>query len=366
MGILLAGRLLQGIGGGLLTSLAYGFIRRDFPAELRTRGIAMLSGLWGVAALSGPFVGGMLASIGAWRWAFWMDVPFAAFVALLVHRVLPAHANDGPVRRFDSVSQLTLLGLSALPIAWGGAAANAGHAAAGTMIGLAIFAFMMLRERQAVRSGAPHLLPTGAFDPRSDLGAVTLTMALMGGCLSAILFLPLIASRAYGFPPLARGYFGGVMAISWTLAALATASVTRPRTRRRIIIFGPLLMLTGLCAEAAALANDSLSMMMFAMIPLGAGIGGAWAHLGTLLMETALPAERDLASACITTMQLIAGAIGSAVAGTIANLAGLAAAAMSGETTAITRAAVWLFLFFALIPAIGTLTASRAVKHAWR
>jgi predicted MFS family arabinose efflux permease len=314
-------------------------------------------------------LGGLLAGAGAWRWAFWIDVPFAAMIAVLVHRVLPKHGDasgDETAPRISVVGQLALLGLSALPIAWGGASATSGHAAAGTVIGLGIFWLMLHRERQAVRLGTPHLLPAGTFDPRSDLGAVTLTMALMGGSLSAVLFLPLVASRAYGFPPVARGYFGGVMAISWTLAALATASVVVPRRRRAIAMVGPPLMLFGLGTESVALWNGSPWMMLFAMVPLGAGIGGAWAHLGALLMETALPAERDLAGACITTTQLIAGALGSAVAGTVANLAGLAAAATAGEPTGIVRAAHWLFLIFAMIPLIGTATAWRAVRHAWR
>jgi len=369
MGVLLAGRCLQGIGGGLLTSLAYAIIRRTLPTGLRTRAIAMLSGVWGVAALSGPFLGGILAAAGAWRWAFWIDVPFAAFIALLVHHVLPGRdgdAGEASVARIPVAGQLALLGLSALTIAWGGASATAGHAASGTALGFGLFALMLYRERLAASSGMPHLLPTGAFDPRTEVGAVTATMALMGGSTAAVLFLPLIATRAFGVPPIAGGYFGGVMAISWTLAALTTASVVAGRARRRLVVAGPLLMLCGLGLESIALAIGAPALMLLAMVPLGVGIGGAWAHLGALLMETALPDERDLAGACITTTQLIAGALGSAVAGTVANLAGLAAAVTAGDLLEIAQAAHWLFLTFAAVPLIGVLTAWRAIRTAWR
>jgi hypothetical protein len=71
-------------------------------------------------------------------------------------------------------------------------------------------------------------------------------MALMGGSTAAVLFLPLIATRAFGVPPIAGGYFGGVMAISWTLAALTTASVVAGGSRRRLVVAGPSLMLCGL------------------------------------------------------------------------------------------------------------------------
>ncbi len=369
MAVLLAGRCLQGIGGGLLTSLAYTIIRRTLPTGLRTRAIAMLSGVWGVAALSGPLVGGVLAAAGAWRWAFWIDVPFAAIIALLVHLVLPGRdgaAREANVPRMPVGGQLGLLGLSALTIAWGGTSATSGRAALGTALGIGLFAVMLYRERLAARAGAAHLLPTGAFDPRTEVGAITSTMALMRGSTAAVLFLPLVASRAFGMPAIAGGYYSGVMAISWTLAALVTASVVAGSSRRRLVVAGPLLMLCGLGLESIALATGVPALMVCAMVPLGVGIGGAWAHLGALLIETALPAERDLASARITTTQLIAGALGSAVAGTVANLAGLAAAVIAGDLLDIVHAAHWLFLIFAAVPLVGVATAWRAIRPAWR
>ena len=63
MSVLLAGRLLQGVGGGLLPALAYATIRRLFPEPLWSRAISMLSGVWGVAALTGPFIGGLFSQV---------------------------------------------------------------------------------------------------------------------------------------------------------------------------------------------------------------------------------------------------------------------------------------------------------------
>jgi MFS family permease len=231
--------------------------------------------VWGVAALSGPFLGGILAAAGAWRWAFWIDVPFAAFIALLVHHVLPGRDADPDgtsVARIPVAGQLALLGLSALTIAWGGTSATAGRAAFGTALGMALFMLMLYRERLAARSGMPHLLPTGAFDPRTEVGAVTTTMALMGGSTAAVLFLPLVATRAFGVPPIAGGYFGGVMAVSWTLAALTTASVVVGRSRRRLVVAGPLLMLCGLGLESIALAVRAPALMLLAMVRSGSAL----------------------------------------------------------------------------------------------
>ena len=82
MPVLLVARTVQGFGGGLLLAQSMGLIGELYPPALRTRILAMVSGVWGVAALIGPLVGGIFAEIGWWRGAFWTTVPIiAAFTA---------------------------------------------------------------------------------------------------------------------------------------------------------------------------------------------------------------------------------------------------------------------------------------------
>ena len=88
MPALLAGRSVQGLGGGMLVALSYAMIRHLFPAALWPRAISLVSGMWGAAALTGPFVGGVFAELGAWRAAFWALLPLAAGFAALSARVL--------------------------------------------------------------------------------------------------------------------------------------------------------------------------------------------------------------------------------------------------------------------------------------
>lgn len=76
MPLLLAGRFVQGFGGGFLYALAYGVIRLVFPEHLWARAIGLISAMWGIATLAGPAIGGVFAEIGAWRAAFWSLIPF--------------------------------------------------------------------------------------------------------------------------------------------------------------------------------------------------------------------------------------------------------------------------------------------------
>eukprot|EP01030_Chromulinospumella_sphaerica_P018133 gene18133-17985_t len=83
MPVMLAGRLIQGLGGGFLFALSYAMIRLVFHETLWPRAMALVSGMWGVATLIGPAVGGVFAELGVWRAAFWSLIPVAGLFALL-------------------------------------------------------------------------------------------------------------------------------------------------------------------------------------------------------------------------------------------------------------------------------------------
>ena len=70
MEVLIAGRTLQGVAGGLLAGLGYALINAALPRSLWTRGSALVSAMWGVATVVGPATGGLFAQFGLWRWAF--------------------------------------------------------------------------------------------------------------------------------------------------------------------------------------------------------------------------------------------------------------------------------------------------------
>ena len=82
--VLVAARALQGIGGALLTPGSLAIIQASFTPDDRPRAIGTWSGLGGVAGAIGPFVGGWVISAAGWRWAFLLNLPLAAVVALLL------------------------------------------------------------------------------------------------------------------------------------------------------------------------------------------------------------------------------------------------------------------------------------------
>ncbi|WP_374449878.1 MFS transporter, partial [Stella sp.] len=350
MPVLLAARALQGLGGGLLFALSYAVIRLVLPQPLWPRAIALVSGTWGVAALSGPFVGGIFAELGQWRLAFWAVLAATGAFYALCTRVLPAPSAAppaGPAGRFPS-RRLALLAGAALAISGASVVPSLWINAAGIAVaGLLLLAMVRLERAASVR-----LLPSDALRPATPLGAVYLTMALITVGTNAIVFVPLLLQVLHGRSPLGAGYLTVLQALGWTLGSLLSAG-SAPRRAMRAMVLGPAAMATGLALlawrmplpsgdEPLAIAGIGLLLGM-----VGLGVGFAWPHLLTRAMTVASEAERSLASSSISTVQLVTSAFASALAGVVANLGGIIE---PGGAAGAASAAFWLFATFTLGP----------------
>jgi MFS family permease len=359
MAVFLAGRLFQGLGGGLLTALAYTTISRVFPPQLHPRAIALLSAVWGVAALTGPLVGGALAGWGLWRSAFWIDVPFAALIGAAARRTILARLGETPAAAAQphpvALGRLILLGGSVLTVATASLSRHASTGALGVALAAVLLvAVLRLDERADRRGRHQRLLPTGAFDPRVPLGSVALVMALIGGCTMAVVYLPYVVTRVDLRAPIVGGYLSAILPLSWALAALASASAAKAWAPR-LIVLGPALVALGLVMTGWSLTTGSLGLLAAALVPVGGGIGAAWTYLGALMVEFAAPNERDVAAAFISTNNLLSQAFGAAFAGMIANLAGFGDPALGAAE--VVGAVSLLFVIIALFPAAALLPA---------
>ena len=83
MGLVVAGRSIQGLGGGLVFGVVHAMVRELFPEPMWPSRLALISSVWGIAAIGGPFAGGLLAQMGLWRVAFWGMVPIIVAPAVV-------------------------------------------------------------------------------------------------------------------------------------------------------------------------------------------------------------------------------------------------------------------------------------------
>ncbi|HZZ49037.1 MAG TPA: MFS transporter, partial [Pseudonocardia sp.] len=347
MPVVLAGRAVQGAGGGLLAGLGYALIRSALPSHLWTRASALVSAMWGAGTFVGPALGGAFAQFGSWRAAFVALAVAGLVIAAVVPRVLSDSRPDVRPERFPLVA-LGLLAGASVVVSVASLIATVVATVVGIVVGLALIAAFVGYERR----GRVRILPATTFTPGSPLRAIYATLALLAIGSTTETFVPLFGQRLAGLAPLAAGFVGAAIAAGWTLGELPSSAAVRATTIRRIVVAGPIVLAAGLILAAlsqrAHIPGGLMALWIVALLVAGSGVGIAWPHLSTQAMHAVDdPADGDKAAAAINTVQLVANSFGAAMTGLAVNL---------GEPDPVASAR-YLFLGFAALTALGVVPA---------
>jgi len=362
MPVLLAGRAVQGLGGGLFYALAYAVTRMVFPEPLWPKALGLISAIWGVATLAGPAVGGIFAEAGDWRAAFWSLAPLAIIFAIVAAIMMPPQAPRDRTEQPAPLLQLVILTASVLVLSAASVSTSSAVVASGIVVTLALVAGLLVVETKARR----RITPVGGLDPRLPMGAILATVALFMIAMQPEIFIPFLLQTLHGQSPLIAGYIASLMAVGWTLASLATGKWSGDAAVRAIHA-APYIVLAGLVILAITLPADSagrpwvVPAISLALILVGFGIGMAWPHLVTRIFAASPPNQQTQAAGAITTVQLYASAMGAAAAGMIANASGLVD---PGGRSGAAQAAVALCVSFGLAAALAAFTVGRIGNKA--
>jgi MFS family permease len=362
MWVMLAGRAVQGFGAGLLGALTYAMIRVIFPQHLWPRAMGLLSGVWGVSTLVGPAIGGVFAEFDAWRWAFLVLVPFAVMLGVLALRVIPKTSAESGVVALPVLQIVLLIGaIVAISVA---SVVTGNLPLAGGLLLAAVLAIVWLGY--AERTSSRRLLPTGAFSAGSLLAPLFVMMLLLQLAITSDVFVPLFLQKLHGQSPLMAGYLVALVAMGWSTGSVVFSGATGERAKL-LLVLGPATLTVGGVAMALFIGRVNTGGDFMVMLPIaialflmGIGIGSAWPHLLSRMLQAAPKGESDLTSAAITMAQLFASGLGAALGGMIVNLAGITTAV---DAPAALPAAYWLFGLFAFVPALA-LPAAIAVSRS--
>lgn len=340
--VLAGARTIQGGGGGILVSLSYRIARSLYPEELRPRVLSTLSGVWGVAALLGPMIGGVFAELGWWRGAFWVTVPVLLVIMGLVWYAPPSEDPEGKAPHVPLL-RLALLGLGVLCVAGSGQVAALG-------LRLALLASagigVMLAFRVDTRA-AHRLFPSQPLTLTAPVGTGLWIVFLFGVTAALInVFMPLAVQVLHGASPLVAGYFPVLRSLAWTIVALGTAGLVGQRVRLAVLL-GPLVVTAGIVGQAAVVVEGPLVLLGGFALLSGVGNGLCYAHLNSWTMAAARPGEEDRTASCIPMAQQLGNAFGAAAAGVVANAAGLIAGVSLSTVTAV---ATWVYGLSILVP----------------
>lgn len=354
---LLVGRALQGMGEGIVAAICYTLIPELFPSALVPKVFGAESVVWALAAFGGPVLSGALTETLSWRAAFAVNLPIGGIFIALVFLIVPTGGEREPAGRLPIV-RLLLIGVAIMAVSVGGLLQSSFLIGLCLFLATAMLFYVIFRDRTA----ATPLFPTNAFRLDDAVGAGLWVILLMPFAQAgSAVFLVYALQFIFGLTPTLAGAVGAVMAISWSTVAILVAGV--PVGVRSILIrTGPVLLVVGLTLLALALALGQLPLIILAQTLIGAAYGTSWAYTSQTIMEAARPGERDRASALLPTIQSAGFGIGAAVAGLIANSAGIAAVTTPAALTGVFT--ITFAICAALsVPAVGAaLAMTRAAK----
>lgn len=350
---MLLGRTCQGFGGGVLLGLSYALSRILFEERLWSRVMALISGMWGVATLAGPAIGGVFAQMGHWRLAFWFVLPLAAVLIWLVCTQLDGKAPrpKGQRRLKAPLGKISVLVLSVLSVSVASLSQDPILNVAGIAIGLGLGIVVVRIDRNA----AVKLLATGSYSIKDRLGRIYACVALLSVGITVEVFVPYFLQLIHGNTPLIAGYLSALMAAGWTAGSFISSGRTTA-VSNRLLRFGPALSSLSLVCLAVLMPMATLTQtnaggwwLIVPLVGVGLGIGLCWPYLMTGVFKSAPVGEENIATAGITTVQLYAIAMGATLTGMVANAAGFT---HPGGFVGAQQAAVALFAVFAAAPAL--------------
>jgi MFS family permease len=339
--LFLVGRLIQGAGAGFVVGLCYVSVRADFPERMWSGVFASLSGVWGVATLLGPLVGGLFAGWRLWRGVFWLFAFQAVAFALAVRTLPPERSPATSGQRGVPGLQLAVLTLAVLLVAGAGLLHQAWSAGLAVGAGAVLLALALRLDGRA----ACRLLPRdagrlGSPAAQGYAAVATLSAAAIG---FSVYGAALLQARL-GLSPLQAGYVVASESIGWTVTAVLAAGA--PAAMRPLFIrLGSTAVAVGVAGCALTLSSAGVAMISACGAVMGGGFGLCWSFISQRVLKALPEGEGGIGSAAIPSMQILGNAVGAAAAGALANLLGLA-----GGFTARTAASASPLLLGAFVP----------------
>ncbi|RMI13053.1 DHA2 family efflux MFS transporter permease subunit [Cellulomonas triticagri] len=365
VGLLVAARAVQGVGGALLTPGSLAILQSSFAERDRARAIGAWSGLAGAVGAVAPFLGGWIVEHAGWRWVFGINIPLAALVVVVAVRWVPESVDAEAPGGLDVVgTALAALGLGALTwalTAWSEAGSlDATTAAVGAGGVLALVAFLVAEAKQRYPA-----LPLALFRWR-PFAAVNLATLLVYAALSGVFFfLPITLQVVTGWSPLAAG-IASLPVTLLMLALSAQGGALGARIGPRIpMTVGPLLAGGGAALLAGIGPGTTyVTGVLPGVLLVGAGLVLTVAPLTSTALSAAPDHLAGVASATNNAVSRVAGLLAVAVLPLVAGVgAGLSDPAVLADAHPVAMlACAVLMAGGALVSAVAIPTTAAGVR----
>jgi EmrB/QacA subfamily drug resistance transporter len=322
MAELIGFRALQGIGAGMLMSNAFAVIGDLFTPAERGRWQGIIGGVFGLASVIGPLLGGYLTDHASWRWNFYINVPVGILAFFMISSLMPHIESDKKNQKIDYLGAGLLAGgLSSLLLGfvWGG---NQYAWGSFEVVGILALSAVLLASFTWVehRHAKDPILPLSLF--KNQIFSLSMLIVFLIGIamFGAILYIPLFAQDVLGRSATNSGVILTPMVLSLVIVSVFAGQLVSRTGRYKIpAIAGMALVTIGLLWLGSVNTATTGAQLTERMILVGAGLGFGM-PIFNLIVQNAFPHSLlGIATASTQLFRSIGATIGVAIMGSLLN-----------------------------------------------
>ncbi|MEV4023650.1 MFS transporter [Actinosynnema sp. NPDC050801] len=343
---LIIARAFQGAGAAMVLPLSLTLISAIFPPHQRGRAMGLYLGLTGLAAFSGPFVGGAIAEGLTWQWIFWLNLPIGVVAILLTTRRVDE--STGPNGKLD-LGGLGLVTAGAFGLIWALVRGNAAGWGSAEVIGSAVLgavlviAFVLYENRTS-----QPMVPMGLFTLRAFVAANSANLLVFASLYGTMFFLAQYFQVVWGHGPLVAG----LLVMPWTGTLMVCAPIAGRLVdrvgERRFVVGGLFLQAVSTAWIAFVIdAHTSYLDIVPALVIGSAGTTMAMPAAQKAVVGAVLPGQIGQASGVFMMLRMFGGVFGTSVSVAVFGAVGgyaTAEAFSEGFSASMTAVAVLAFV----------------------
>lgn len=318
IGVLIAMRLLQGLGAALLVPNSLAILGQMFSGDSEARAVGLWSATAAIASAIGPVLGGFLIDAGAWRAVFLLTVPVAALSVVLAYRYVPR--DRAVAGRPLDLAGGALVTLALCALTWSLTTATTSperqvEALAAATLALVILGTFVWVQR---RLGERAMVPLSLFTSRTLTGITLFSLLLYGAFNAFLILIPFVLLKAAGYSGVAAGAIFVPLQIIFMVVSPVMARIVARVGPRVPLGVGALLSATGfLLATRIGATSDYWSGVFPAVLLLSLGMSIAVAPLTTLVLTSVDGPHAATASGINSTATRLGALITTALLGTV-------------------------------------------------
>lgn len=354
-------RIVQGIGGGLMTPVGMAMLYRSFPPNERVRLSRIINVPIALAPAIGPVLGGLLVQKASWRWIFGINVPIGIIAVIFTLIAVPTMVRKTSSRLDVPGFLLAAVGFASLMFAVSEGATRGWTTPLiwiSGLLGAVLLALLIVVEG---RVSAPMLRLT-LFRLRLFRSANLITLTSAAGFLGGLFVYPLMLQTAFGYSPLTAGLMTFPEAIGIMIGTQVAARLYGRVGPRRLIAAGQALVATVLLSLAFVMSSTiPPALPVLLMLLLGFGQAHTFMPTQAAAFDTVAPEHTGAATALYNATRQVGSAVGVAAAATVIATIGISATAAVAESAALLPFR-WALVGCALFSVAGSLIAALTVR----